>query len=70
MMANRFWTRRNAPIWFPGLMFVRDFLAWQYIFPSNLALRNKLFSEESFSCCLVPLLPEGSFRCVLTSRSP
>ncbi len=25
-------TRRNAPIWLPTLIFVRDFLAWQYIF--------------------------------------
>jgi hypothetical protein len=27
-----FFTRRNAPIWLPALIFVRDFLAWQYIF--------------------------------------
>ncbi|MHB8218102.1 MAG: hypothetical protein ACYDDS_18670 [Candidatus Sulfotelmatobacter sp.] len=25
-------TRRNAPIWLPALTFVRDFIAWQYIF--------------------------------------
>jgi hypothetical protein len=30
-MAHIF-SRRNAPIWIPTLIFVRDFLAWQYIF--------------------------------------
>jgi hypothetical protein len=25
-------SRRNAPIWIPALIFIRDFLAWQYIF--------------------------------------
>jgi hypothetical protein len=42
-------TRKNAPIWLPSLIFVRDFLAWQYIFSfepgitENAVFRGKLF---------------------------
>ncbi len=46
---RRFFTRRNAPIWLPALVFVRDFLAWQYIFSfepgitEQAVYRGKLF---------------------------
>ena len=46
---KRFFTRRNAPIWLPVLVFLRDFLAWQYIFSfepgitDEAVYRGKLF---------------------------
>ncbi len=46
---RRFFTRRNAPIWLPALVFVRDFLAWEYIFSfepgitEQAVYRGKLF---------------------------
>jgi hypothetical protein len=42
-------TRRNAPLWLPAIDFVRDFLAWQYIFSfepgitEQAVYRGKLF---------------------------
>jgi hypothetical protein len=42
-------TRRSAPIWLPALIFVRDFIAWQYIFSfepgitAEAVYRGKLF---------------------------
>ncbi len=46
---KRFFTRRNAPVWLPALIFLRDFLAWQYIFSfepgitERAVYRGKLF---------------------------
>ena len=46
---RQFFTRRNAPVWLPALVFVRDFLAWQYIFSfepgitEQAVYRGKLF---------------------------
>lgn len=46
---KQFFTRRNAPIWLPAIVFVRDFLAWQYIFSfepgitEQAVFRGKLF---------------------------
>ena len=42
-------TRKNAPIWLPAIIFARDFLAWQYIFSfepgitEKAVFRGKLF---------------------------
>ena len=46
---KRYFTRRNAPVWLPALIFLRDFLAWQYIFSfepgitEEAVFRGKLF---------------------------
>ena len=46
---RQFFTRRNAPIWLPVIVFVRDVLAWQYIFSfepgitEQAVFRGKLF---------------------------
>ena len=48
-VVRQFFTRHNAPIWLPALVFVRDFLAWQYIFSfepgitEQAVYRGKLF---------------------------
>jgi hypothetical protein len=46
---SRTFSPRNAPLWLPALIFVRDFLAWQYIFSfepgitEQAVYRGKLF---------------------------
>jgi len=46
---SRTFSRRNAPLWLPAIVFVRDFLAWQYIFSfepgitEQAVYRGKLF---------------------------
>jgi len=38
---RRYFTRRNAPFWLPALVFLRDFLAWQYIFSFEPAITEQ-----------------------------
>ena len=49
MTIRQLFTWRNAPIWLPALVLVRDILAWQYIFSfepgitQEAVFRGKLF---------------------------
>ncbi len=54
---RRYFMRRNAPVWLPALVFLRDFLAWQYIFSfepgitEQAIFRGKLFMLPGFPRC-------------------
>ena len=57
-------TRKNAPIWLPSIIFVRDFLAWQYIFSFEPGITEKaVFRGKLFM--LPGSLFAGSFGIIL-----